>query len=389
VRVNARLVSAGGSVVWSRTFDRLLGETLALEAEVARDVASGVQATVTPEEHLRLTQVRATTPSAEQAYFKGLHQLHQLGADNLRAAIEAFRRAIELDPNYAEAHAALARAHITMGFMRITSQAEARVSALAAASRAAELDPASAAAHEVLADLKFFYDWDWPGAEASYRRAIDLSPSSDRAHSQYARFLIARGRSAAAREEAERAVALDPISAGARSAQALVLYYIRDYDRALDASAQALQLDPGSAGVYFVQSRIHAARGSLVDAVAANERAIAQAGRASTGWRAHLILLQALAGKRDEARAALRTLSEEVTAQNERIGPGQLAYIEAALGNRDGALDHLEAAAKERDSDLLYLAVDPRVDSLRGEPRFKRLIALLGSPTLDPPVRLP
>ncbi len=181
VRVNARLISAGGSVLWSRTFDRVLGETLALEADVAKEVAAGVRATVTPEERERLTQVRSTNPAAEQAYFRGLNQLNQLGVDNIRASIEAFKRAIEFDSSHAPAHAGLARSHITLGFMRVITQAEARVSALAAASRAAELDPDSSAAHEVLADLKFYYDWDWPGAEASYRKAIDLNPSSDRA----------------------------------------------------------------------------------------------------------------------------------------------------------------------------------------------------------------
>ena len=272
VRVNARLISAGGSVLWSRTFDRVLGETLALEADVASEVAAGVRATVTPEERERLTQVRSTNPAAEQAYFRGLNQLNQLGVDNIRASIEAFKRAIEFDSSHAPAHAGLARSHITLGFMRVITQAEARVSALAAASRAAELDPDSSAAHEVLADLKFYYDWDWPGAEASYRKAIDLNPSSDRAHSQYARFLIARGRRAAALEEVERAVAIDPISPGARSSQALVLYYTRDYDGALEASSRALQLNPGSPGIYFTQARIHAARGALADASAANER---------------------------------------------------------------------------------------------------------------------
>ena len=183
VRVNARLISAGGNVLWSRTFDRVLGEALALEADVARAIADGVHATVTPDEHRRLGQVRSTTPAAEQAYFQGLYQLNQLGMDNMVAAIEAFKRATELDANHAAAYAGLAKAHVTMGFMRAISQPEARALALAAASRAVALDAESSAAHEVLADLKFYYDWDWNGAEAAYQRAIELNPSfGSRAH---------------------------------------------------------------------------------------------------------------------------------------------------------------------------------------------------------------
>jgi tetratricopeptide (TPR) repeat protein len=360
-----------------------------LEAELARAISEGVNAVITPAESRRLTQVRSTNPAAEQAYFQGLHQLNQLGADNMRAAVTAFERAIQLDSSHALAYAGLARARITLGFMRITSQAEARVSALDAASRAVSLDPDSSSAHGVLADLKFYYDWDWDGAEAGYQKAIDLNPSSDRAHSQYARFLIARGRSGEAIAEAERAVMLDPLSPGAASTHALMLYYTRDYDRALAEASHALQLNPGSPGIYFVLSRIHSARGAIDDAIAANERAVSLAGRAATGWRAHMVVLQARAGQTEVARASLRLLTKEITAQHERLGPGQLAYIQIALGEREAALQQLERAAEERDSDLLWLAVDPRVDPLRQEPRFQSLLKTLGVPVLDRAMRLP
>jgi TolB-like protein/Tfp pilus assembly protein PilF len=389
VRVNARLISAGGNVLWSRTFDRVLGEALVLQADVARAIADGVHATVTPAERRRLGQVRSTNPAAEQAYFQGLYQLNQLGMDNMVAAIEAFKRATDLDANHAAAYAGLARAHITMGFMRAISQPEARASALAAASRAVTLDAESSAAHEVLADLKFYYDWDWKGAETAYQRAIELNPSSDRAHTQYARYLIARGRADAALEETERAVTLDPLSPGAAASQALIQYYTRDYETALATANRALKLDPQSPGVHFVLARIHAGREALAEATSANTRAIYLAGRAATGWRAHVIMLQAKSGKTDAARAALRALIAEAAAGKERIGPGQIAHVETALGNHERALQLLEEAAAERDSDVLWLAVDPRVDPLRTEPRFQRLLVLLGLPPLDPSRRLP
>lgn len=389
VRVNARLIEASGGVLWSRTFERQLGEAFALEAELARAIADAVNAFVTPAETRRLTQVRSTTAAAEQAYFQGLYQLNQLGVDNMRAAIAAFQRAIELDRSHAPAHAGLARAHITMGFMRAISQAEARASALAAASRAAALDADLSTVHEVLADLKFYYDWDWNGAESEYQRAVELNPSSDRAHTQYARFLVARGRSADAVNEAQRAIVLDPLSSSAASTLALMLYYTRAYERALAEASRALQLDPGSPGVYFVIARIHAAAGAIAEARTANERALSLAGRAATGWRAHLIVLQARAGEKDEAREGLRRLSKDMAVQHERLGPGQLAYIYTALGDHGQALQQLERAAEERDTDLLWLAVDPRVDPLRGEPRFQDLLKVLGLPTLDPAVRLP
>lgn len=389
MRLNARVITAGGDVAWAGTFERAIGDTLALQADLARAVAAGVKATVTRDEDRRLAQVRVTTPAAEAAYFQGLYNLHQLGADQVNAAVEAFRRAAALDVNYPQAYAGLARAHLTLGFMRITSHAEARAAALPAATRAAALDPESSEAHEVLADLKFYYDWDWQGAEAAYRKAIELGPSSARARTQYARYLISRGRSDEAIAEANAAAALDPLSPGAASTQALMHYYTREYGRALADTERALKLDPRSAGAYFIQSRIHAARDALAEAVAANDRALQLAGRAATGWRAHRIMLQALTGDIQGARDAHRALAGSLERQNERLGPGQLAYIELAFGNRQAALQHLERAAYDRDPDLLWLAVDPRVDGLRGEERFRVLLQLLGLPVLDPRVRLP
>jgi TolB-like protein/Flp pilus assembly protein TadD len=380
VRVNARLIAAGGGVLWSRSFERALGDTLALQADLARAIAEGVHAAMTPGEQRRLTQVRPTNAAAESAYFQGLFQLNQLGSDNMRAAVEAFRRATELDPDYALAHTGLARAHITLGFMRASSHAEARALALAAASRAADLDPESSAAHEVIADLKFYYDWDWAGAEGAYQKAIALNPSSSRAHAQYARYLIARGRGTPALTEAQRAVSLDPLSAGSASTLALMHYYTRDYGRAAESAHRALQLDPNSAGIYFVLARIHAGRGALAEAIEANDRAVSLAGQAPAGWRAHQILLQAQSGRTADARAALAELNRELNARNQQMGPGPLAYIHVALGDSQRALQLLERAADDRDPDLLWIAVDPRVDPLRSEPRLKVLLARLELP---------
>ncbi len=102
-----------------------------------------------------------------------------------------------------------------------------------------------------------------------------------------------------------------------------------------------------------------------------------------------MVVLQARAGQTEVARASLRLLTKEITAQHERLGPGQLAYIQIALGEREAALQQLERAAEERDSDLLWLAVDPRVDPLRQEPRFQSLLKTLGVPVLDRAMRLP
>jgi serine/threonine protein kinase/tetratricopeptide (TPR) repeat protein len=381
VRINARLIAAGSdSQIWAQEFERSMGDTLALQAEVARAIAEEIRAALTPAERRRLNQVRPTTPAANEAYYQGLHYLSQSSADGQRA-VDAFRRATTLDPDHVGAHAGLARGLLALGFAGSITHQEARALALSEANRALALDPDSSEATAALADLRFYYDWDWGGADRSYRRAIALNTSFARARSQYARYLAAAGRGDESIAESVRAVELDPMSASAVSTRALMLYYARDYQGALGAIGHALQLEPGSASAYFVLSRIDAARGALDEAVVANERALAIAGAgSSSSWRAHLIRLQALSGSVDRARAALARLPAEVASRNQRLRFTQLAFVHEALGDRVRAVELFEQALSEREPDLLWLAVDPRADSLRSEPRFEQVLSQLGIP---------
>jgi tetratricopeptide (TPR) repeat protein len=309
-----------------------------------------------------------------------VNYLSQSSADGQRA-VDAFRRATSLDPNHAAAHAGLARGLFTLGFLGTTSHQEARVMALTEVNRALAIDPDSAEAHAARADLQFYYDWDWAGAEHSYKRAIDLNGSFARARSQYARFLSAAGRSENAVLQASQATEIDPTSASAASTRAMALYYAGDYPGASQAIEHALALESGSASAYLVQSRIDEARGDLAAALLAAERALAIAGDgASTAWRVHVIRLRALLGEREKARTALGQLSSDVAAGRRRVSTMQFALAHAALGDREQALQFFERALEEREPDMLWLAVDPRVQALRSEPRLQQVVGKLGIP---------
>jgi eukaryotic-like serine/threonine-protein kinase len=381
VRIKARLLAAGsGSEVWAKDFQRSLGDTHALQSEVARTIAAAVEAVLTPEERRRLEQPRPSTPQANDAYFQGLHYLSRSSAEGQRA-VDAFRRAIQLDPDHAGARAGLARALMSIGFYGLSSQPEARALATAEVNRALALDPDSSEAHAVQADLFFYYDWDWKGADRAYRRAIGLNPSFARARSQYARYLAAAQRREEAVAEATRAADLEPTSASAASTKAIVLYYARDFEGAQRAIDHALQLESASASAHLVLARIQAARHQYQDALESNRRALALAGAgAANSWRAHELWLHAVMGEADVARRGLTRLPSQVDAANGRLGPAHFAYVHAALGDRAMALTLLERAASERDPDILWLAVDPRVDQLRSEPRFEQLLERLGPP---------
>jgi serine/threonine-protein kinase len=195
VRVNARLFRAGTETqLWSGTFERALGDTLALQSDLARAIAREVNVAVTPLEAARRERVQATSAAAEAAYIEGVHYLNNIGSESAARARTAFERATRLDVNYAAAYAGIARAEIALGFAGAVLHQEARAKALAAVSRAMELDDGSPEASMAMGDLRFYYDWDWSGAEQAYERALALNPSLAIARTQFARYLWAMGR---------------------------------------------------------------------------------------------------------------------------------------------------------------------------------------------------
>ena len=383
VRVNARLITAGetGKTIWSASFDRPMGQMLALQSDIARSLTGGIRTVLTATEQQRFAQTRTTSPSADEAYFRGLHHLAQLSVSHVHLALEAFRRAVELDPGNAAAHAGLARGYITLGFMGAMSQPEARALALAEANLAAKDD--SSDAYAVLGDIRFYYDWDWSGAEEAYKRALASNDDFVYARTQYARYLAAAGRLEQAVTEAVRATDQDPLSSSAFSTLALVQHFRREHSTALQTLARALELDPSSSGVYFILSRVHAARGAVDEARAANERAIELSPEPATSWRAQRVQLDALEGEKPDTERALQLLMAQTDARKERLGRAHVAYIQIARGRSGAALQLLRQAADDRDPDLLWLAVDPRVDPIRHEPDFQQLLRQLGVPRAE------
>jgi serine/threonine-protein kinase len=375
IRVDAKLFAAGtGELLWTKSFTSELGSIDSLYASIAREAARNVRAAVSTGASRRLGTTQVTTQRVTESYFEGLYHLKQLSPDHARLAIAAFERALALDPEYAPALVGLARSYIDLGIKGAITHAEARARATVRIERALALDSESSEARVLTGDLKFYYNWDWRGAEEEYLRAIEFNGSSDRAITQYARYLAAAGRLDSALEYARRGRLVNPLSSSAASTEALVELFRRDYAAALRAADEALALNPGSAGVRIIRSRVLAAANSLPEAIDAAQEAITLSTVPAPGWRAHLISLQARVGQPQEARGAMRRLVVELERNKESMGPEHLAYIHLGLSDFETSLAMLEQAADERSVDILWLAVDPRVDELRGNLRFKRVL---------------
>lgn len=182
VRVNVRLISAGtGTQIWSRTFEGVLSEAFTLQAQIARAIAQELQASLRP---AASSVPKASTEQSEESYLLGRYHLAHFGIDRTRQAMEAFQRAIEHDPNHAGAYAGVAQCYVALGFTGAMPQQEARARALSAATKAIELEPGRPDTHVALANLKFYYDWNWTTAEADYQQVLALNPSLAPARSQ-------------------------------------------------------------------------------------------------------------------------------------------------------------------------------------------------------------
>ena len=380
VRVNVRLIRAGSDVeLWSDSFERPLSDLFALQSEIARAVARSVRATLTRAEDEHLAQRPAASAPAQQAYLEGITYLAQnrRGAE-VRPALDALQRATTLDPAFAAAYAALARTYFLLAVDDELSQQEAYTAARAAAERALALDPQMPDAHIALADVSFYYEWNWAAASAEYTRAIALDGSSAYAHRQYANLLAAQGRTDDARREADRAVAIDPLTADVLLTSGVMAYYQRHFDEARDILRRVLVMDPRFPGAYRTLARIEEARGNITEAIALTDRALRLSDYAPA--RAAALSLQAQAGQDAKARQGLDELVSRLAAEHRPLPPPYEAYVRLALGDREVALDLLSRAVAARDQTVLWIRVDPRLDSLRADPRFQGLVAALGHP---------
>ena len=370
--IQADLVDAGsGSQIWGERYERKVTDILTVQDEIAQRISEKLRLRLTGEEKQQLAKRSTTDTDAYQLYLKGRHAWEKRAEDSIRKSMEYFQQAIDEDPSYALAYAGLADSYAVLSSYSALSPAESFTRAKAALRKALELDPDLAQAHATLGLAYANYDHDWPAAESEYRKAIALDEKYATAHHWYGLLLTALGRSDEAVAELRRAAELDPFSVIIQSNLSRALLCARQFDRAVEESRKAVAIDPSSAIGHLYAGNAYVAANRTREAIAEYETVARLLGGSPYGLTARG-RAQALSGRRDEALATV----EEMKGLSARryVSPAFIAMVLRHLGDKEQLLDFWEKACDDRSFEAMFLKVDPGNDAIRNDPRFAGLL---------------
>ncbi|HTK32285.1 MAG TPA: protein kinase [Candidatus Saccharimonadaceae bacterium] len=371
VRIGATLIEgATDRHLWARSYEREVRDVLALQSEVARAIADEVRVRLTPGEVSRLAETRPVDPDAYRLYLQGRHLWNRRAPEAVRDSVRYFEDSIAADPTYAVAYSGLADAWNILGDLSQMPSGDAFSRAFAATRRALELDENLAEAWTSLGFLHQHRDWDGPAARVAFDRAIALKPGYASGRHWRAEFLVACGEFEEALAEARIAAQLDPLSPVILTGPGDALFFARRYDEAVQHLRRVTQFTPGFVAGETDLGRALTHAGRLDEAIALF-RDVARRAGSNPYASAGLGYALALAGQREEAERAIEELVRRIEA-----GTGSahaVASIYLGLGERERALEWLERALALHDRGLVWIHVHPRLDPLRGEPRFRAI----------------
>jgi len=366
-----------GKQLWGEQYDRKVSDLLAVKSEIAREVSQRLRSQLSGEDKQKLKTGSTENPEAYQLYLKGNYYTSKLTRDGFQKGVDYFNQAIAADPNYGLAYAGLAFNYFNSEDWFIRPH-EAGPKAKEAARKALAIDPTLSDAHLALAVIAQWYEWDWTTAEREFKRAIELSPNDPRPHEWYSWFLAPLGRHEEALAEAKRGLQLNPVSPEANIFVGSVLVFSRQYDQAIPQLKSAIEFDKSYWFGYYFLGRAYEQKGRMPEAIEMFQRAVDLEKDQAENW-ANLGHAYAISGKRAEALKIIEHLNE--SSATSYVAPYNIAAIYAGLGNKDEAFAALDRAYNERSALLaIYLTNDPRMDSLRSDPRFAELVRRIGLP---------
>jgi DNA-binding winged helix-turn-helix (wHTH) protein/Flp pilus assembly protein TadD len=312
---------------------------------------------------------------AYRDYLKGRYFSNRLTPEDLHKSVAYFESALARDPGYALAYTGLADTYTQFAFQGMLPAQESFAHAKKFAEAALRIDDHLAETHTSIAGVKRYCDWDWTGAEAAYRRALNLNFNDPRAHRLYADHLSTMGRSEEALREISAAQELDPLSLIINMEMAWILYMARDFQGAAEQSWKTLAMEPRFAPAQNTLGLAYMQLGMTEEAIVELDNARACSGEHPLA-QAALAHALAIAGRRPEAEMFLDQLKRMSGARN--VSRYWLAIVSTALGACDAAFESLDEACENREPWLVWLKVEPRYDLLREDVRFDRLLRRIG-----------
>ena len=378
--IQAELVDAEkGSQLWGAQYRRKLADMLAVQEEISREISENLRLRLTGDEKKKLTKRYTENSESYQLYLKGRYYSNKASIEGLKKSVEYFQQSIDKDPGNALAYAGMSNSYGTLGIFAYLQAQDAFPKAKAAALKALEIDDSLAEARAALGITKYVSDWDWAGADAELKRAIELNPSSVDAHRTYAQYLTVRGSLDEGLAEDKRTLEMDPLSPQVTGTMAYHYLAARQYDDSIALYKKTMELDPALDWVHAQLSWAYGAKGDYAQAIEENKLAGTQVdpippdnqlNAAALGW------IYGLAGRRADALKVIKSF-KELEKQTD-VDYYNMAVVYAGLGDKNQTFDALERAYTQRSGSLAFIKADPFLKDMRSDPRYKDLLRRIG-----------
>ena len=380
--ISAELVSVSDSAqLWGEKYNRQADDLLQLEGDIATTIAKTLRRRLSGEEKAQLARTATTDPEAYRLYLKG-REFQSGSQQEMDKGIDLMQQAVAKAPEYALAYAGLAESYTSQAFLRASSRAEALGKARDAVNRALELDPDLAEAHSALGLIRLYFEWDWAGAESEFRRALELNPGSSTVHEQYGYFLTILGRLDEGLALSQEAARLDPLSVSTVHDIAINVLFRKDYEQAAAGFRRAIDIDPNWIWGYVKLARTLAMLKQCPEAFEQAEIAERKiAGGAAPLARSWLGVAYALCG--DVARARQKLDEIHALEAQRYVDPVAFAEIHASLGESEEAMRWYEKAFEDRTPNMVYTRFFAQsFPEVARNPRYRAIVASMGFPPL-------
>jgi TolB-like protein/DNA-binding winged helix-turn-helix (wHTH) protein/Tfp pilus assembly protein PilF len=371
--------TSDGAQMWGARYNRKLSDIFTTQEEIARQIYDRLRLRLSGAERKQITKRYTDNIEAYQLYLKGRYYAGKRTEESYQKAIEHYKQALDLDPNYALAYVGLADAYYIGLRHPPPSPSEEHIrQSRGAAEKALAIDESLGEAHTSLARILWQHDWNWRDAEREFKRAIDLDPGNAFAHRIYGYYLVSMGQFDQSVAEQKQAQQLDPLSLIINLNVGTVLYFAGETDAALAQIRKTQEMDTNFVETYLHFGMVYPEKGMYAEAIAELNKAAPFSERFASNVISLLGYNYALWGKRDEAIKRLDELKE--LSKRSHVPARDIAIIYTGLGEKDQAFKWLRQACQERDGMLVYLKVDPVFKSLRADPRFADQLQCVGLP---------